>query len=176
MPDHVRGELIVIAVLMLLVAIFALWYVPASIDVPVGFGADSEVSPRFAPYLLSMIMVAAMIGRLIVLGATALRGKLDETETDITDGLGSAKETQRGIVLNLLTNVYAFLLIPVAGFYVASFALVGYLVHRLGENRLWMAGLIGVACAIFVYLLFERLLSVRLPDGALGDFIEQFGG
>ena len=176
MPDHVRGELIVIAVLMLAVAAFALWYVPASIDVPRGFGSDAEISPRFTPYLLSAIMAVVMIGRLIVLGVAALKGKLDETEADITVALGTCKETRRGIILNLLTNLYAFLLIPLAGFYVASFALVGYLVHRLGENRPWMAGLVGFACAVFVYLLFERLLSVRLPDGALGDFIEQLEG
>lgn len=175
MPAHVRFELGLIAALLVAVAAFAFWYVPLSIDVPQGFGADSEVSPRFAPYLLAGLMAAAMAARLVALGAAWARGALDAVPDDIADRFGTPEETRRGVVLNALTHLYGFVLIPVAGFYVASFALVGYLVRRLGERRVWMALFVGVACAVFVYLLFDRLLSVRLPRGALGDLLRQIG-
>ena len=172
MPAHVRLELWLIALLLPSVALFALWFVPLSIDAPQGFGADSEISPRFAPYLLSTLMAAAMTGRLVQLGLARMRGRLDDLGDDLTEELGTAEETKRGIVLNLASNLYAFAMIPILGFYVASFALTAYLVRRLGERRLWMAGVIAMATIAFTYLLFERLLSVRLPDGVLGDALE----
>ena len=172
MPAHVRVELWLIAILLPLVALFALWFVPLSIDAPQGFGADSEISPRFAPYLLATLMAAAMIGRLIQIGVGVKRGTLDDFADDMTDELGTAEETKRGAVLNFVSNLYAFALIPILGFYVASFCMTAYLVRRLGEKRLWMSALIAVAAAAFTYFLFEQLLSVRLPDGMLGDVLE----
>ncbi len=172
MPNHVRLELWLIAVLLPAIALFAFWFVPLSIDAPQGFGADSEISPRFAPYLLSTLMAAAMIGRFIQIGLALVRGTLDQFIDDLTDELGTAEETKRGGVLNFAVNLYAFALIPILGFYVASVCLTTYLVRRLGEKRLWMSVFIAVAAAAFTYFLFEQLLSVRLPDGLLGDALE----
>jgi uncharacterized membrane protein YoaK (UPF0700 family) len=172
MPAHVRLELWLIALLLPAVALFALWFVPLSIDAPQGFGADSEISPRFAPYLLSTLMAAAMIGRLVQIGIAMLRGTLDDFADDLTDEIGTAEETRRGAVLNFVSNFYAFALIPILGFYVASVCLVTYLVRRLGEKRLWMCAVIAVGAAAFTYFLFEQVLSVRLPDGLLGDALE----
>ncbi|EPX76637.1 tripartite tricarboxylate transporter TctB family protein [Salipiger mucosus] len=172
MPRHLQRELLIIALMLLLLAAFAFWYVPLSIDVPAGFGSDSEVSPRFAPYLLAAIMALATILRILSLALAWAKGGLDEMTDDISEDLGTPDETRNGIFMNLLTNFYAFVLIPVAGFYLASIALVAYLVRRLGEQRPWMVALTGVACAVFVYLLFGRLLSVRLPGGLLGDLLD----
>ncbi|MBM2323671.1 MULTISPECIES: tripartite tricarboxylate transporter TctB family protein [Marivita] len=171
MPDHVRLELILISILLPVVALFAFWYVPLSIDEPQGFGSDSEVSPRFAPYLLAILMAAAMIGRLLQLGVYKVRGML-ETLPDDLEEIGSVEETKRGLVLNVVTSIYGFFLIPFIGFYAASFALVAYLVNRLGERRLWFIGLIGVGCILFTYLLFDELLNVRLPRGAIASFFK----
>ncbi len=169
MPAHLRLELWLIAILLPLVALFALWFVPLSIDAPQGFGADSEISPRFAPYLLAALMAAAMVGRLIQIGVASARGTLGDFADDLTDELGTAEETKRGMVLNFAANLYAFALIPILGFYIASVCLTTYLVRRLGEKRLWMSVTIAVAAAAFTFFLFEQLLSVRLPDGILGD-------
>ncbi|KMK64876.1 tripartite tricarboxylate transporter TctB family protein [Puniceibacterium sp. IMCC21224] len=171
MPVHVRLELILIAILLPCVALFAFWYVPLSIDAPQGFGSDSEISPRFAPYLLAALMVAAMVGRLVQLGLAAMSGQLDALPDDLSES-GSAEETRRGIMLNFVTTIYGFLLVPLLGFYAASFALVAYLVHRLGERRLIMVALIGAACILFTYLLFDELLSVRLPRGAISSLFK----
>lgn len=171
MPDHVRLELILIAILLPLVMLFAFWYVPLSIDEPQGFGADSEVSPRFAPYLLATLMAFAMIGRVLQLGVYALRGQLASLPDDLGE-TGTAEETRRGLVLNIVTTIYGFLLVPVLGFYAASFALVAYLVNRLGERRLWFVALIGVGCIVFTYLLFDELLNVRLPRGAVASLFK----
>ena len=164
MPDHVRLELILIAILLPLVALFTFWYVPISIDEPQGFGADSEMSPRFAPHLLAFLMAFAMIGRLVQLGIYALRSQLQTT--------GNSEETGRGIVLNLMTALYCFILVPVLGFYAASFALVAFLVSRLGERRLIVIGFVSVACVLFTYLLFDELLNVRLPHGAIASLFK----
>jgi hypothetical protein len=171
MPDHVRLELILIAILLPLVALFAFWYVPLSIDEPQGFGADSEMSPRFAPYLLAFLMAFAMIGRLVQLGIYALRSQL-QTLTDDLETTGNSEETGRGIVLNLVTALYGFILVPVLGFYAASFALVVFLVSRLGERRLIVIGFVSVACVLFTYLLFDELLNVRLPRGAIASLFK----
>ena len=172
MPTHIRLELILIAILLPLVALFALWYVPLSIKAPQGFGADSEISPRFAPYLLATLMVLAMLGRLVQIANYAARGTLD-AQVDDLDDIGSGQETRRGLVLNTATMIYCFVLVPAAGFYAASVVLVTYLVHRLGERRIWAALLVSLACALFTYLLFRELLSVRLPPGELYRY---FGG
>ncbi|PWJ20602.1 tripartite tricarboxylate transporter TctB family protein [Jannaschia seohaensis] len=172
MPAHVRLELWLIAILLPAVALFAFWFVPLSIDAPQGFGADSEISPRFAPYLLASLMAAAMIGRLLQIGIAMMRGTVDDLADDLIGELGTAEETRRGGVLNFVSNLYAFVLIPVLGFYIASICLVTYLVRRLGESRIWVCAVIAVAAAAFTYLLFEQLLSVRLPDGLLGDALE----
>ena len=169
MPAHIRLELWLIAILLPAVALFAFWFVPLSIDAPQGFGADSEISPRFAPYLLATLMAAAMIGRLVQLTIAAVLGKLRDLPDDLTPELGTPEETRRGVVLNSASNLYGFVMIPVFGFYVSSFALTCYLVRRLGEGRLWMTGLIALTTIVFTYLLFEQVLSVRLPDGLLGD-------
>ena len=171
-PTHIRLELILIAILLPLVSLFTFWYVPLSIDAPQGFGAESEISPRFAPYLLAALMAAAMIGRLAQIAFMKSRGTLHEQIDDLSE-IGGTEETRRGIVLNTATMLYCFLLVPVAGFYAASVALVTWLVYRLGERRIWMAALVGVACALFSYLLFQELLSVRLPRGWL---LQTFGG
>ena len=171
MPAHVRLEFVLIAILMPIVALFALWYVPLSIDAPQGFGADSEISPRFAPYLLAALMALAMAGRLVQLLLIGARGGLATIPDDL-DNIGTPTETKRGIVLNIVATIYGFILVPVLGFYAASFALVAYLSHRLGERRLLMAGLVGVLCVTFTYLLFDELLSVRLPRGALSAYFD----
>jgi len=171
MPTHVKLELILIAILMPLVALFAFWYVPLSIDAPQGFGADSEISPRFAPYLLAALMAVAMVGRLANLGVIWSRGKIDDIPDDLTD-IGTPTETKRGLVLNVAAAIYGFVLIPILGFYAASFSLTAYLVHRLGERRLLIVALIGVACIVFTYLLFDELLSVRLPRGAIANIFK----
>jgi len=101
-----------------------------------------------------------------------MRGTLDEFGDDLTDELGTTEETRRGAVLNFVSNLYAFALIPILGFYVASLCLTTYLVRRLGEKRLWMSATIAIAATAFTYFLFEQLLSVRLPDGMLGDALE----
>lgn len=167
MPGHVRLELLLIAVLLPTVAVFAFWYVPLSVDAPQGFGADSEVSPRFAPYLLAALMAAAMVGRLLQLLWHGIRGRIASLPDD-TAYVGTPRETRRGVVLNALAVAYGFVLIPILGFYVASFGLTMFLVHRLGERRLALAGVIAFGCVLFTYLLFEQLLSVRLPRGELG--------
>ncbi len=171
MPAHVRLEFILIAILLPIVAFFAFWYVPLSIDAPQGFGADSEVSPRFAPYLLAALMAAAMIGRLLQLGLLAARDRLHAIPDDL-GGTGTQEETRRGIVLNIVVAIYGFLLVPVIGFYAASFVLVTYLVHRLGEQRPVIVAVIGALSVVFIYLLFDELLSVRLPRGAVSSLIE----
>lgn len=167
MPGHLRLELMLIAVLLPIVAVFAFWYVPLSVDAPQGFGADSEVSPRFAPYLLATLMAAAMVGRLLQLLWHGIRGRLASLSDDMTY-VGTPQETRRGTFLNALGVAYGFVLIPLLGFYVASFGLTMFLVHRLGERRLLLAGVIALACVLFTYLLFEQLLNVRLPRGELG--------
>jgi len=171
MPTHVRLELILIAIFLPLIALFAFWYVPLSIDEPKGFGSDSEISPRFAPYLLAALMAAAMIGRLLNLGLIWLRGGIDDLADDLTE-IGTPTETRRGLVLNSVATLYGFILVPVLGFYAASFALTTFLVHRLGEKRLLVVAAVGVASVVFTYLLFDELLSVRLPRGAIADLFK----
>lgn len=168
MPHHVRFELLLIAVLLPLVAVFAFWYVPASIEVPGGFGSGSEISPRFAPYLIATLMAVAMLARVLQLVWLGAQSRLREVPDD-RGGVGTTEETTRGAIVNLTGLVYGFVLIPLAGFYLASFALMSFLVHRLGERRPMVVVLIALATVAFIYVLFEQVLSVRLPRGALGE-------
>jgi hypothetical protein len=157
------------------VTLLAFWYVPNSITVHGGFGSGSEVSPRFTPYLIAALMTAAMVGRLVQLGLAAARGALREIADDL-HGTGTKTETQRGALLNGMALAYGFILIPLAGFYVASVLLVGALVRMLGDSRPIVVAGAGLGVALFAYLLFEEALGVRLPKGALGNWLRTLGG
>jgi hypothetical protein len=174
MPAHIRIELWLIALLAPCVAALAFWYVPASITEHGGFGSGSEMSPRFTPYLIAFLMAAAMAFRLGQIGWAMAQGRLAGLHDDLA-GNGTPTETRRGLLLNAMALAYGFVLMPLAGFYAASFMLVGALVWLLGERRVWMAGLAAGAVAVFTYLLFEEVLSVRLPKGLLGAAMRGWG-
>lgn len=175
MPTHIRIELWLIALLAPCVAALAFWYIPASITEHGGFGSGSEMSPRFTPYLIAFLMAAVMLLRLGQIGLAIAQRRLADLHNDL-EGTGTPTETRRGLILNAMALSYGFVLVPLAGFYLASVALVSTLVWWLGERRLWMAALAGIAVAAFCYLLFEELLSVRLPKGALGAALRGWGG
>lgn len=74
----------------------------------------------------------------------------------------------RQIVLVAGLVVYAMLLDPL-GFVASTVLVVAFMALLLGA-RWWQAGVTGLASSVLLYLLFNNLLGLPLPTGAL------FGG
>jgi putative tricarboxylic transport membrane protein len=74
----------------------------------------------------------------------------------------------RQFVLVIALVGYALLLDPI-GFLAATVLIVGFMALLLGA-RWWQAGITGLASSVALYLLFNSLLGLPLPTGAL------FGG
>lgn len=162
-----------ISLLLALLAASALFYflvIPNGIIDPDGFGIGQGLPPSFTARI-TVILIAVILGvrllQLLVNPAVA-----EPTETDLghdiapTDS-GSGPRNFAGIACAL---VFAFVLVPIIGYYLASIGMIAALMLVMGETR-WPY-LVGQPLAVMglIWLLFDRVFSIKLPAGWL------FGG
>ena len=162
----VKAEWLQLAVLLLLDAFFYFVIIPASVIDPQDFGLEQGLPPSFSPRLVAGLIAVLLLYRavqLLVRGAAALPN--DDVLDDDTD-------TQVGVPVRSLAGmtaglVFATVLIPIAGFFVAGGTLLVTLLWILGEKRLTRLIAFPAIVMLLIWGLFAQLLSLRLPLGML---------
>lgn len=143
------------AVIGLGLLVFAALYFQQSFAINRGFASDL-LGPTFFPRVLA----AALALLALALVARAARNRSERTPLPTARG---------GVFLGvvILTAAYA-LLLPWAGFLLATPVLVGVVIALMGlrEWRPLLGTAIGVT--VVLYLVFARFLHVLLPPGLLG--------
>lgn len=121
--------------------------------------AGERLHPRTLPYLLGWLVVAG--GVALFLSAVRSRGPGRTVEWP-------DREAARRLLVSFGSlALYVFLIEP-AGFPLATFIFVGFLVWFIGRCHPLVALGLGVASAGTVYLLFVRLLALPFPLGPIG--------
>ncbi len=145
----VRGPALVVGILLLVVAAVVA-YDGSQIGGPSTYG----IGPRATPYVIAVFLALLGLGHLV----TALR-----------DGLPVPEEADPvaiawiGVGLAALLGSVAF----GGGFLVGTTLLFAATARAFGNRRLWLDLLIGIVLSVVVYLLFNRLLTLTLPEGPL---------
>jgi hypothetical protein len=160
-----KAEWLQLAVLLLLDAFFYFLIIPASIIDPRDFGLEQGLPPSFSPRLVAGLIAVLILYRavqLFVRGAAALPDDVLDDDTD----------TQVGVPVRALAGmtaglVFATVLIPIAGFFVAGGTLLVTLLWILGEKRLTRLIAFPAIVMLLIWGLFAQLLSLRLPLGML---------
>jgi putative tricarboxylic transport membrane protein len=150
-----RSGNIASGVFLALLGLLALW-ASASIDE----GAGGHLHPRTFPMLLGALLLAGG-GGLAVSAAARAPGK----PTDWPDA--------RGWKLWLIALGSLVLFVALArplGFLLCSFVFVAGFIRYFGRYRLPVALAWAMGVAVFIYVVFVRLLDLTLPMGIL-DFL-----
>jgi tetrahydromethanopterin S-methyltransferase subunit F len=158
-------EIVQLAILLVVVAVFYNFIIPYSIIDPEGFGLDQGLPPSFSPKLVSSIAVTIMLFRL---GSLLITPSIDTEKVTIEndDGLSSGLPI-RGLMGMAAAVVFSQLLIPVLGFYIASVLLLIGMLKILGEKSIMKIVFFPLLVVAGVWLLFAQLRSIRLPSSLL---------
>lgn len=113
-------------------------------------------SSRSFPMLLGYCLAGLSIWQFV---QTIRKKKEREEEAESL----SILEMKRGLLYLLLTVVYMFLLIPFIGFLFSTliYLLIGMLYYK--EVRWYTATLVSIGMIGFIYVVFEKLMYIRLP-------------
>lgn len=163
-----RVELFELLFLLGLVALFYFVVVPAGISDPDGFVLDEGLPPSFSARLIAILAAMIIVLRVLRITIFSPRAVADEpgvaSEVEPVTEL-STKLTRRvwtGVVISLF---FAFALVPVLGFAIASLLTLGTTLFVLGERSWFRLMLYPLLVSAGVWLLFSQLLSVKLPEG-----------
>jgi len=163
-PRH--GEIALLCGLLLADAVFYFVAIPYGIEDPEGFGLDQGLPPSFSARVAAILMALIMGVRLLWVLAGGKITAPDRGTGNGEAGTGSWRRNAAGIAIAL---VFAVVLVPLAGYYLAAACMILALMTALGERR-WFH-LVGQPIAVvgLVWLLFDRIFSIRLPTGMLFD-------
>ena len=158
-------EIVQLAILLIVVAVFYNFIIPYSIIDPEGFGLDQGLPPSFSPKLVSGLAVIIMLFRLVKL---IINPSVDSEKATLeTDDKLSHVLPVRGLMGMAAALVFSQLLIPVLGFYIASILLLVGMLKILGEKSIMKIIFVPFLVVAGVWLLFAQLLSIRLPSSLL---------
>ena len=132
----------------------------------IGTGAGFiVVGPRIFPLVVGIGFLA--LGLFLLLRTTVLLDRDLIVDVEVEEASTDWSTT----VLALLSLIaYASLLHPLG--YTLATALFFPVVGRiLGSHRLWRDIIIGLALGLAIYLIFTRVLGVRLPAGLLAGIL-----
>jgi hypothetical protein len=152
-----------LGILLMLVAVFALWVIPSSVEDPEGFGYAEGLAPSFTVYLVAALAATILALRLIrvLRGMGAENAHSDVASEEIPDS------QKRSMIIIGSCLVFAFLLIPFLGFYISSFAFVAFLAIQMGEQRVMVLTALPAFLIAGVYVGFELGFTIMLPRGDL---------
>ena len=162
-----RREIWLLIALLVASAIFYLVVIPSGIADPDGFGIDQGLPPSFtarvAIILVGMILAVRLI-QLFINPAAATIAESDPATDAMSSESGSSLRNLAGIAFAL---TFAFALVPTIGYYLASIVMIAVLMWVMGERRwLYIAGQ-PVAVIGLIWVLFDRVFSIKLPTGWL---------
>ena len=118
------------------------------------FGSLSAPGPGFVPLCLAVAL--ALVGFLLLWRA------IREPESAAPPAAPGAR--WKSVVSLIALVAYTFALEPL-GFVLATAALLFFFFRVLDGQRWWVALAGAVAVSMLAYLVFARLLHVRLPEG-----------
>jgi len=124
-----------------------------------GLGRVHSPGPGFLPFWSAFLLGALSI----ILIITAVRQKDWKKITDLWEGLDWDRVAKVAVVLFL----YAVLL-PMVGYLISTFGLMLFLLLIMKRSRIWAQGANALAITVISYIIFFRLLGVKLPKGPLG--------
>ena len=161
-----RSEIALLCGLLLADAAFYFVAIPHGIEDPEGFGLDQGLPPSFSARAAAILMGLIMGVRLLWVLAGGQVAAPDEEAGNGDAGTGSWRRNAAGIGIAL---VFAVVLVPLAGYYLAAACMIIALMTAMGERR-WPR-LVGQPIAVtgLIWLLFDRIFSIRLPTGMLFD-------
>jgi len=160
-----RREISLLVALLAANALFYFVVIPNGITDPDGFGIDQGLPPSFTARVAAILIATILGARLLQLFVNPAAAQPEET--DAGNGIapadsGSGLRNFAGIVCAL---VFAFVLVPLIGYYMASIGMIAALMLVMGETR-WPY-LVGQPLAVMglIWLLFDRVFSIKLPAG-----------
>ena len=172
-----RAELGQLLALLALDAVFYFVVIPTGIIDPDGFGLDQGLPPSFSARLVAILAAGLMLlrcGQLMFLKTSAEDamaspgGDAPEIGLDLdppSEGLPT-----RSLAGMAAALIFAFVIVPAIGFFPAGYVLLMVLLRVLGETRPVKLLLPPAMVMALVWVLFEQLLSIRMPVGML--FVE----
>ncbi|MBT5266869.1 MAG: hypothetical protein HOL85_18675 [Rhodospirillaceae bacterium] len=172
-----RAELGQLLALLGLDAVFYFVVIPAGIVDPDGFGIDQGLPPSFSARLVAILAAALMIlrcGQLIFMKTNA-EGAIASSGGDVPGSELDLDQPSEGLATRSLAGmaaalIFAFAIVPAIGFFPAGYVLLMILLRVLGETRPVKLLLPPAMVMVLVWVLFEQLLSIRMPVGML--FVE----
>lgn len=165
-----RREIWLLLILLAAGAIFYFFVIPMGIADPDGLGIGQGLPPSFTARV-AVILIGVILGvrliQLLVNPAAADVEQSDPSTAAISSENRSGLRNLAGIACAL---AFAFALVPAIGYYLASIAMIAALMRVMGETR-WLY-IIGQPFAVIglIWVLFDRVFSIKLPVGWL------FGG
>jgi putative tricarboxylic transport membrane protein len=146
------------AVFLLAVGIYIL-ATTGSINVP---GTGSTLGPRFFPYVVGGLLVVISLA----LAVEVLRGHRVEPEAG--EDVDTSMPTDWRTLGTIAAVFIAFIvLIEPLGFVLSTAILFAGVAWSLGARRPARLAAISLTVALVVYLGFDRLLGITLPNGVL---------
>ncbi len=126
----------------------------------IGFGTFGTPGAGFFPF-----WAAVMMGVFTLIHLIHVYQEKESTETEDSSRARAWRKTLLVIVSLLLYP----LLLPILGYLITTFVLIGFLFLILGQaKRFWLKGIGALAVTLISYLVFYVLLDVRLPMGVFG--------
>ncbi|MEQ8348369.1 MAG: tripartite tricarboxylate transporter TctB family protein [Sneathiellaceae bacterium] len=176
----VNGEAVLAAAVLCGCLLFSFVVVPLGVDT--SYVEERDLGPRFILDLASAGIALAALSCLLRIGLAGLRqgarpaGRGGRAAADAAtadagrsgaDGTaGEEKAGARRVLLVLAAiGIYAFLLIDLIGFYVASVLTLWLVTWLLGERRLLLVTVYALLLTGGIFALFEIVLQTRLPKG-----------
>jgi putative tricarboxylic transport membrane protein len=146
-PDRAA---LVIAVLLIAVGAIVAWDVA---HMRSGVAAYSRIGPRAFPYAIA----AGLVGLGLLTALQAFRAAGPPTERDEIRPMA-------WIIGGLLVQI---VLLPYAGFAIATGAVFAATAKAFGRGPLWFSYPVGVAMSLAIWLFFSKGLQLVLPAGPL---------
>ena len=147
-----RAEL-VIGLALIVIGVVVAW---DAAHMRAGAAAYSRIGPRTVPY-----GVAA--GLLLLGAATAALAWIFPPAPRLRDKIVPMAWIIGGLILQIL-------LLPFAGFSIATGAVFSLTARGFGRGPLWLTYPVGVVFALAMWLFFSQALQLVLPAGPLEDF------
>ncbi len=166
---EVRSEIVLLAVLLAADLLFYAVVIPFGIADPQGFGLDEGLPPSFSAKVAAGLLAVIMIIRLVSLWFRPEIVQADgEILSDDGDDAGEPVTiSARNLIGIAAALVFAYVLVPVVGFYVSGFLLLSALMRIMGEARLLVLVWQPAVVVFLIWGLFDRIFSINLPAGVI---------
>ncbi len=162
-----RREIWLLLVLLAASAIFYFFVIPNGIADPDGFGIGQGLPPSFAARIAVILIGVILSLRLIQLLINPAAANVEQSDADTATVSAQSDNGPRNLAGIVCALLFAFVLVPAIGYYLASIAMIAALMLVMGETR-WLY-IVGQPFAVIglIWVLFDRIFSIKLPVGWL---------